>query len=157
MGFAATANTMVSNIIGQGREKEVMALVTKIVRCSFAISLLMFVLLNIWPEWFLSFYGREEDFIREAIPVVRVVSIALLMMSIGPVWLNAVTGTGNTAVNLWIEMITLLVYVIYVYFTLEYFRMPITWGWASEWVYWLSMFMMAWFYMKSGKWKGRNF
>lgn len=155
--FAATANTMVSNIIGQGRENEVMALVMRIVRCSFAISLLMFLLLNIWPEWFLSFYGREDDFIREAIPVVRVVSIALLMMSIGPVWLNAVTGTGNTTVNLWIEMITLLIYVIYVYFTLEYFRMPITWGWASEWVYWLSMFVMAWFYMKSGKWKGRNF
>jgi len=154
--FAATTNTMVSNIIGQGREGEVLSVVMKIVRCSFAISLLLFVLLNFWPEWFLSFYGQEEDFIRDAIPVVRVVSIALLMMSFGPVWLNAVTGTGNTTVNLRIEMITLFVYVIYVYLVLEYFNLPITWGWASEWVYWLSMFSMAYFYMKSGKWKGKG-
>ena len=154
--FASTTNTMVSNIIGQGRENEVMGLVMKIVRCSFSISLVLFLLLNFWPEWFLSFYGQEESFIRDAIPVVRVVSIALLMMSFGPVWLNAVTGTGNTTVNLWIEMITLFVYVIYVYLVLEYYRMPITWGWASEWVYWLSMFTMAWLYMKSGKWRGKS-
>lgn len=155
--FASTANTMVSNIIGQGREDEVMSLVMRIVRVSFSISVVLFLLLNFWPEWFLSFYGQEESFIRDAIPVVRVVSIALLMMSFGPVWLNAVTGTGNTSVNLWIEMITLLIYVIYVYLVLEYYRMPITWGWASEWVYWLSMFSMAYFYMRSGRWKGKTF
>src|SRR5690606_17654526 len=40
--FAATTNTMVSNIIGQGREGEVLSVVMKIVRCSFAISLLLF-------------------------------------------------------------------------------------------------------------------
>jgi putative MATE family efflux protein len=154
--FAATANTMVSNIIGQGREGEVLPLVMRIVRCSFVISLVLFLLLNIWPEWFLSFYGQDKDFISDAIPVVRVISIALLMMSFGPVWLNAVTGTGNTTINLWIEMITLFIYVIYVYLVLEYYRMPITWGWASEWVYWLSMFSMAYFYMKSGRWRGKN-
>ncbi|MGC1242784.1 MAG: MATE family efflux transporter [Chryseosolibacter sp.] len=155
--FGATANTMVSNIIGQGRESEVMGLVMKIVRCSFLLSLILFLLLNFWPEWFLSFYGQEDDFIRDAIPVMRVVSIALLMMSFAPVWLNAVTGTGNTTVNLWIEMITLFLYVIYVYVVLEYLRMPITWGWASEWVYQLSMFSMAYFYMRSGKWKNKVF
>ncbi|MEX1241206.1 MAG: MATE family efflux transporter [Cyclobacteriaceae bacterium] len=154
--FGATTNTMVSNIIGQGRQDEVMALVMRIVKVSFSISLIMFLLLNFWPEWFLSFYGQDEDFIRDAIPVVRVVSIALLMMSFGPVWLNAVTGTGNTTVNLLIEMITLTIYVIYVYVVLEYYRMPITWGWASEWVYWLSMFSMAYYYMRSGRWRDKS-
>lgn len=154
--FASATNTMVSNIIGQGKEEEVMGLVKRIARCSFSISLVMFILLNSRPEWFLSFYGQSEDFIREAIPVVRVVSIALLMMSIGPVWLNAVTGTGNTTVNLLIEMVTLILYVIYVYLILEYYRMPLTWGWASEWVYWLSMYSMAYFYMKSGRWKNQK-
>ncbi|HEU5146464.1 MAG TPA: MATE family efflux transporter [Chryseosolibacter sp.] len=154
--FASTTNTMVSNIIGQGREDEVLRLVMRIVRSSFAISLFLFALLNFWPEWFLSFYGQDEAFIRDAIPVVRVVSIALLMMSFGTVWLNAVTGTGNTTVNLWIEMITLVIYVVYVYVVLEYYNMPITWGWASEWVYWTSMFVMAVSYMRSGKWRGKS-
>ena len=78
------------------------------------------------------------------------------MMSVGTVWLNAVTGTGNTMVNLRIEFITLIVYSLYTYFVLEYWNMPITWGWGSEWVYWISMFSMAFAYMRSGKWKGKK-
>lgn len=151
--FASTTNTMVSNIIGQGRQDEVIPLIKRIVKISFGICLVIFALLNLAPELFLSFYGQGEEFVQYAIPVVRVVSVALLMMSFGTIWLNAVTGTGNTVVNLTIEIITLVLYSVYVYFVLEYFDLPITWGWGSEWVYWLSMFTMAWLYMRSGKWK----
>jgi MATE family multidrug resistance protein len=153
--FASTTNTMVSNIIGQGRTEEVLPLIRRISGISFAISLVIFICLNLVPHWFLSFYGQGDDFIRDAIPVVRIVSIALLLMSVGTVWLNAVTGTGNTVVNLRIEFITIFIYCGYVYIVLEYLHLPITWGWGSEWVYWLSMFSMAFFYIRSGKWKAK--
>lgn len=154
--FASTTNTMVSNIIGQGRHDEVIPLINRIVKISFSICLAIFTLLNIWPQWFLSFYGQGDEFIAYAIPVVRVVSIAILFMSVGTIWLNAVTGTGNTVVNLTIEAITIVVYCIYVYVTLEHLNLSIVWGWGSEWVYWLSMFSMAYFYMKSGRWKAKQ-
>ncbi|MBT1709812.1 MATE family efflux transporter [Fulvivirgaceae bacterium PWU5] len=154
--FASTTNTMVSNIIGQGRTPEVVPLIKRISGISFAISLVIFICLNLVPHWFLSFYGQGDDFIREAIPVVRIVSIALLLMSVGTVWLNAVTGTGNTVVNLRIEFITIFIYCGYVYIVLEYLNLPITWGWGSEWVYWTSMFSMAFFYIRSGKWKAKT-
>lgn len=154
--FASAANTMVSNIIGQGKEDEVLPLIRRIVTVSFSISLILFLMLNYRPEWFLSFYGQGDDFIRDAIPVIRIVSLALLMMSFGTIWLNSVTGTGNTSVNLGIELVTIVIYCLYVYLTLEYFNMSIVWGWASEWVYWLSMFTMAFFYMRSGRWKGKK-
>lgn len=153
--FASTANTMVSNIIGQGRQDEVIGLVKRIAGISLSISGVIFILLNIVPELFLSIYGQGPEFIAEAIPVVRIVSVALLLMSVGTVWLNSVTGTGNTVVNLTIETITIVVYCAYVYITLEYLKLPITWGWASECVYWISMFGMAYFYMRSGKWKNK--
>ncbi len=153
--FAATTNSMVSNIIGQGRTEEVLPLIRKVVRLSVSISLLLFVFINLFPTFFLSFYGQDQAFIQEAIPVVRIVSLALVMMSFGTIWLNAVTGTGNSKVNLMIELITIIIYCVYVYLVLEYWNMPITWGWGSEWVYWISMFSMAYLYMKSGKWKGK--
>lgn len=154
--FAATANTMVSNIIGQGRQNEVIGLVKRIAGISLSISGVIFIMLNLVPHWFLGFYGQGPEFIAEAIPVVRIVSVALLLMSVGTVWLNSVTGTGNTVVNLTIESITIVVYCAYVYIVLEYLNLPITWGWGSEWVYWVSMFSMAWFYMRSGKWKNKT-
>jgi Na+-driven multidrug efflux pump len=153
--FAATTNSMVSNIIGQGLKDEVLPLVRRIVKVSFSISFIIFLFLVIKPEWFISFYGQGPDFIEDAVPVVHVVSVALLMMSFSTVWLNAVTGTGNTKVNLMIELVTIVIYCIYVYLILEYWNLPITWGWGSEWVYWISMFSMAFLYMRSGKWKDR--
>lgn len=153
--FAATTNTMVSNLIGQGRTEEVIPLIYRIARVSLSFSAAIAILLNLFPYVFLSFYGRDAQFITEALPVLRIVSAALLMMAFSVVWLNAVTGTGNTVVNLGIETITILLYSVYVYVTLEYFNLPITWGWISEWVYWLSMFSMAFFYLRSGRWKGK--
>lgn len=154
--FAATTNAMVSNIIGQGRQGEVIPLIKKIALISFSISASISVILNIWPALFLSFYGQGPEFIAAGIPVVRIVSVALLMMSFSTVWLNAVTGTGNTVVNLVIEMVTIIMYSAYVYIVLEVWNMPITWGWASEWVYWSSMFVMSFFYIRSGKWKNKE-
>ena len=135
--FAATANTMVSNVIGQKREDEVFPLIRRIAFTSTMFSIPGILLLNIKPEWFLAFYNQGEGFVEYAIPVVRVVSVALLMMAFSTVWLNSVTGTGNTVVNLTIEGITIVVYSAYVYIVLEYLQLSIAWGWVSEWVYWV--------------------
>lgn len=154
--FASTTNTMVSNIIGQGRQDEVLSLIKRIAGISFLVAACAFVLLNIDPEFFLSIYGQGEAFIREGVPVVRIISIALLLMSVGTVWLNAVTGTGNTMVNLVIESVTIVLYSVYVYLILEYWKLPITWGWVSEWLYWISMFTMSYLYFRSDRWKNKN-
>ncbi|MCA6408969.1 MAG: MATE family efflux transporter [Cytophagales bacterium] len=151
--FAATTNTMVSNVIGQGKQEEVMPLVKRIAKVSAAFSLTLIVVLNIFPGALLSMFGQGEDFIAYATPVLRVVSSALFLQSFSVVWLNAVTGSGNTVVNLIIEIVTLFAYTLYVYLVLEVWNMSIIWGWVSEWVYWICMFSMAFWYMRSGRWK----
>ena len=153
--FASTTNTMVSNIIGQKKEHEVLPLIMRISKLSFSISLLVVILMNLFPEIILSVFGQSDSFIADAIPVMRIVSIALLLMSFSTVWLNAVTGTGNTLVNLTIETVTIFIYIIYVYLILVKWYLPITWGWVSEIVYWVSMFSMACWYILSGRWKGK--
>ncbi|NOS54911.1 MAG: MATE family efflux transporter [Cyclobacteriaceae bacterium] len=151
--FAATTNTMVSNVIGQGKHEEVMPLVKRIAKVSASFSITLIVILNIFPGALLSMFGQGEDFIAYATPVLRVVSSALFLQSFSVVWLNAVTGSGNTVVNLIIEIVTLFAYVVYVYLVLEVWNMSITWGWVSEWVYWICMFSMAFWYMRSERWK----
>ena len=154
--FAATTNTMVSNIIGQGMQDRVIELIKKILRISVSITFCVFLLLNIFPGIFLSIYGQDQAFIREGIPVLRVVSSALVMMSVSTVWLNAVTGTGSTRVNLQIEVITIIVYCLYVWIVLDVLKLSIVVGWMSEWVYWGFIFILSYLYIKSGKWKGRK-
>ncbi|HEX2535441.1 MAG TPA: MATE family efflux transporter [Chitinophagaceae bacterium] len=151
--FAATTNSMVSNVIGQGRADEVIQLVGKIIRLSFGLALVIFVLLNAVPEWYLSIYGQEGEFIRTGVPVLRVVSVGMLLMSFATVWLNAVTGTGKSRVTFLIELVTIILYSVYVYAVLEWQHLSIVWGWMSEWLYWLLLFSLSYWYLRKGKWK----
>lgn len=153
--FAATANTMVSNVIGQGKKDQVIVLIRKIVRISVSISLVVAIVLNLFPSVFLKIYGQGEAFVDEAIPVVRIVSSALLFMSFATVWLNAVTGTGNSRITLFIEFMAIVVYSIYVYLVLKVFNLPITIGWMSEYLYWSVLFIASFLYIRSGRWKDK--
>jgi putative MATE family efflux protein len=154
--FAATANTMVSNVIGQNLQEQVPRLINRIMFWSLGFASLVCLFLNIFPHAFLSIYGQGEDFITEAIPVLRIVSSALLFMSISVVWMNAVTGTGNSKMNLVSEFAAITFYCIYVYTVLEKMNLPLVWGWASEWIYWTTIFVPSFWYIRSGRWKNRK-
>ena len=154
--FAATTNMMVSNIIGQDLHHRVIELILKIMKLSTGFALLVFIVLNISPAFFLQVYGQGSDFINAAIPVVRVVSAALVFMSASVIWLNAITGTGNTRINLLIEIIALVLYCIYAYTVLQKLFLPITWGWGAEWVYWTVIFTCSFIYLQSGRWKKKK-
>ncbi|NCW12243.1 MAG: MATE family efflux transporter [Chitinophagia bacterium] len=154
--FAATANTMVSNVIGQGKQDEVKKLIRKIMFWSLGFATMVCLLLNIFATSFLSIYGQGPEFIHEAIPVLRIVTIALLIMSASTIWLSAVTGTGQSKITLSIEFVAIIIYIIYIYTTLEYFNLPISIGWMSEIIYWISLLLPSYLYIRSNKWKNKK-
>ena len=153
--FAAASNAMVSNIIGQKRNEDVIPLIHKIVRLAISIAAVLCILINIMPALFLSVYGQGDAFITDGIPVLRVVSIAMVIQPAATIWLNAVVGTGNSKKNLQTEALAIAVYVIYVWLILEVYQLPIVFGWMSEWIYWIILFTPSFLYMKSNKWKGK--
>jgi len=144
---------MVSNVIGQGKRHKVQPLLVKIMSISTGVTLVFCLLINLFPRVLLSVFGQNESFIQHAVPVVRVLTVAIVIMSFGTVWINAVTGTGNSRITLLIEVITIILYCIYIWLVLEKFFLPITYGWMSEWLYWTSLFIFSWLYIRSDKWK----
>lgn len=151
--FASTSNAMVSNIIGQGKKDNVLFLIGKIARLSFIFTASLCLVINLFPGIFLRIYGRDPGFIADAIPVLRVVSVALLLMSVSTVWLNGVTGTANTRINLAIEIVAITFYCIYVYLVLRVWHLSLEWAWASEFLYWTVLFTLSYIYLQSGRWK----
>ncbi len=151
--FASATNSMVSNIIGQGKSDQVIRLIKKIMWLSFALTFLLCSLINIFPDLFLDIYGRDQSFTDEAIPVIRMVSAGILIMSFATVWLNAVTGTGKTRVNLAIEIIAIILYTTYIYLVLRVWNLGLVWAWGSELVYWSTLFSLSYWYIRSGRWK----
>ena len=153
--FASTSNAMVSNIIGQGKQDQVIFLIKKIAGLSFAFTVTLCLLINIFPDIFLTLYGRDKDFMNDAIPVIRIVSIGLLFMSVATVWLNGVTGTGNTKINLAIEIVAIILYSIYIYFVLHVWNLSLVWAWSSEMLYWVVLLTLSYLYLHRGKWRNK--
>ena len=154
--FAATTTTMVSNIIGQNMQDKVIELIHKIMRWSFGFAFIIAIMINVFAAQFLSIYGQGEGFLTEGIPVLRIVSIALLFMSVSTIWLSAVTGTGQSKVTLLIEFAAIIIYIVYNYLVLEYYQLPITYGWFSEIIYWLSLLLPSFFYIRTMRWKDKK-
>ncbi len=151
--FAATSNTMVSNIIGQGLHEKVTLLVKKIITLSLGSTIILLLPIQFFASDLLSIFNQDPAFLQLAIPVFRVVCTAIVFMSVATVCLNAVTGTGNTKINLLIEIFTIVLYCIYIYTVMEVYNLSIIWGWGSEWVYWLTILTLSSLYLNSGNWK----
>jgi len=151
--FAGTCNVMVSNLMGQRREDKVIEAINKIMMWSFALCCCMCAAINIFPGVFFSLFGQGEEFVKEGIPVVRIVTTGLLFMSIANIWLNGVTGTGKTKVNLLIEIIAISLYLVYTWYFMKLHYISLQVAWSNEFIYWTSIFIMAFLYLKSGRWK----
>jgi MATE family multidrug resistance protein len=154
--FASTANSMASNIIGQGRQNEVIDLIKKILTISLSLAFFIVVVLNIFPGAFLSLFGQGDLFVKEGIPVLRVVSTALLLSSIATIFLSTVTASGNTRITFMIEAGAIVTYCAYIYIVLEHFHYSIVIGWISEWIYWLCLLIPSFLYLRSNKWRNKT-
>lgn len=151
--FASTTNMMVSNLIGQGLQNKVVTAINKIMMLSVTATFIMVGLLNLFPVYFLQIFGQTDTFVYEAIPVIRIISMGMLGMSIATIWLNAVTGTGKTKMNLFIELIAVICYLIYIYLVMVKWRLSLAMAWTNEFIYWTVIFSIAFWYIKSGRWK----
>jgi multidrug resistance protein, MATE family len=150
--FASTSNTMVSNLIGQGLENKVVKAIDKIMWFSIGTTLCILAILNIFPDHFLGLFGQDKLFVKAALPVIRVVSLGMIMMSIASIWLNAVTGTGKTKMNLVIEIAAILFYLIYTFVIVKKLHLSLAVVWSNELVYWLLIFLVSFWFIKKGNW-----
>jgi multidrug resistance protein, MATE family len=151
--FSGTCNTMVSNLIGQGKYDKVQLAIGKIMLLSICSAVGMALFMNLFPHLFFSLFGQGEEFINAATPVMRMVTAGILMMSMGNIWLNGVTGTGKTRVNLAIELVAITIYLAYTWYVMRYNYTTLAMGWSNELVYWASIFIMAFSFFKWGKWR----
>jgi len=154
--LATTCNTMVSNIIGQGKPRQVIGVILKIGKLSFVYALILCVLLLLFSGEFLSLYSKDASLISFTIPSLRVIVVATLIMSLSTVAFNGVVGTGNTLVNLTMEISCVGAYLVYCYFVINKWHSELYLCWGSEFVYWTLLLIASAFYLRSGRWRGKE-
>lgn len=151
--FAATSNTIISRLIGEGRSNEVMPTLYKILRLSLLSIIPLILICLIFPQFMLSIYTNNQDLILAAIPSVYVIAVGAVAICIGAMFLDAVSGTGNTMKALILETIILVLYTIYICIIAYYIKAEIHIVWTSEVVYGFLLAAICWSYMKFANWR----
>lgn len=151
--FGSATNTIISNIIGQGKLHLIKKTLLKISLISGTGIFFFVLIINMWPSLFLDLYGLGPEFVREAIGPLRVVTVAMLILGMGVIMLNAVIATGKTVVVFWIEFAGIATYLVYIYTVMEIINAEHVVAWMSEWVYWLLLFTLSFLYLWKGNWR----
>lgn len=153
--LASSCNTIVGNVIGQGKQRLVIPVIMRAIKLAVIYAIGLGLILVIFPHQFLTLYRDDADLVLFAIPSLRVVAVSSVLMAVATVMFNGVMGTGNTRVNLIIEIVCVTSYIIYCYVVIERLRLPLAWAWASEFVYWGVLIILSLLYLRTGKWKGK--
>ncbi len=154
--LATTSNTLVSNTLGAGQKDKVIPLIWQIVRLAMVISGVFMLFVFLFPETVLSIYTSNPDLVKASIPSLFVVMAVLPVISLGNVFFNSVSGTGNTRTALAIEITTLTIYVGYMWLVTSHLKASLAVCWTTELVYAGFIFLFSYWYMKKGNWQNRK-
>ena len=149
--FAATANTLTSRIIGEGKSDEVMAMLWKVVKNGVLCSFVLTIVTSIIPEVILQIYTDDPNLAAAAVPSVFVINIATILGAIGMVYFEAVSGTGNTSAAMALEFGVLIAYLFYAYIMTK--TSTIAGVWTVECFYNSAMGLIAFFYIWKANWR----
>ncbi|MBL0049454.1 MAG: MATE family efflux transporter [Bacteroidetes bacterium] len=148
VGFSSATNTLVSNLIGQGRQSEVFLMIKKIAFLSFAFTLALTLLNLLNPRIALSVFTNDSNLIEATLGSLYVICGSLLLFSVTAVLLSSVSGSGNTMASLIIETLTIAFYLLATWFAVQLMHWPIELVWCVEYVYFAFMGMLSVWYLK---------
>lgn len=151
--FSSTTNTLVSNIIGQGKHDLVLPTIRKISYFTLSTVMLMLVPLLFIPGWLIRVYTPDPALIAESIPSLYVIFGAMLLFAAGQNMFSGVSGTGNTRDALFIEGIILIIYLIFTWLIGIKWQQPITIVWFCEYIYFGLLGVFSYFYLRSKRWQ----
>ncbi len=146
--LGSTTNTMVSNVMGQGQKENVVKVWKKLMKISFLAALFIALILQVFPKQLFHLFSEDAVYVDAAIPVIRVVSIAMIIMSISVICLNTVIGSGNAKYSLFIEIATIILYCLFTIIVMEVLKVPIAIAWTNEWLYWGAMLILSVWYIR---------
>lgn len=155
-GFASAVNTLVGWVIGEGREGEVFRVLKKVVVLSFFSVLFLVGLILISPEKIIQIYTNNLSLVTDTLPVLYVICGSALVIAVGFILFNGVSGTGKTNISLSLEIATLTVYLLYSFLLIKFFDTTVAQIWTAEYVYGSLLAVFSFFYLKSGRWKGHG-
>lgn len=156
IAISDTTSSMVSNLLGSGKEKsEIWLACKRAIRLTYMIGIPFLLLSALFPTVLLQIYTNSQELVQAALPTMYIMLLGYLLSAPGLVLFNAVSGTGNTSRSMKIMLITISIYVVYVVVMVMYLQVDVAIAWTSEYIYGGMLLLLSYLYLKSGNWNKR--
>lgn len=123
---------------------------------SMGITIGVMAIVSAFPRTMIRIYTDDPSLISDTVLPFYVLVSSLPIYCLGSVFFNSVSGTGNTRTALKFEIITLSFYLSYMWFVIIHMRFSVAVAWTTEHLYWISLAILSFIYLRSGKWKERQ-
>ena len=156
IAYATTCSTLVSNLIGADDARYVRGTLGQCIRMTYLFELPLILFFVLFPTVVLHIYTDMPDLVAASVPSLFVLCSAYLLIVPGNIYFQTVSGTGNTRMAFLLELVTLLIYIVYVVVMVFWLRVDVALCWTTEHVYALGILLFSATYMRKGKWADKK-
>jgi|TARA_R110000737_G_scaffold182215_1_gene205579 MATE family multidrug resistance protein len=151
-GFAATTKTYVSQYLGGDRKNEIAVIQKRVRQLTMLFLFLIFHGALFYPETLIKLINPDPLYIKESAKILRMVSPSIFLFGFVNVYYQTINGSGNTNITLYIESICVILYLTCAYLFIKVLNFPIFYIWTVEYVYFGSLGLMSYMYLKRKVW-----
>ncbi len=151
-GFSECSNSMVSNLLGQKRSSDIVPLAHKIMKFSFVGTGVVVLICLLFKEMLFQLVSSDELLNAAAEGSFYVICLATLSFSLAMIAIACISGTGATSAAMKIEMVSLGIYLTYVFMFTHIYPSSLEIVWFAEVFYWSTLGLIGYAYLRAGKW-----
>ena len=149
--FATTTGSLVSNLIGAGEGYRLFAVCRKVLKLGYAVGFPLVVMALLGNHWIIGFYTHQTLLARQAVIPFVVMLLNYTFALPGYVYIHAVTGTGDTRTAFVFQVVTILVYLFYIYLLSQWQQVSLAVYMTAEYLFVILLAFQSVIYLKRNR------
>jgi len=152
-GFAATTKTYISQYLGRKDYDSILRIQKRIALLSVGFLFLFCHGAFFYPKTYILLINPEEEYVQKSAEILQYIAASIFIFSLSSVLFQTINGSGNTRITFLIEIICVGIYMISSYIFIKVLKTDIYWVWTVEYIYFISLGVFSFMYLRLSNWK----
>jgi len=146
--LATITGSFVSNLIGEGKNEYIIPLCNRIIRLGYFIGIPLIMMSFIFYKYLIGIYTSNHLLISEASNPFIVMLLNYFFAVPSYVYCNVVMGMGKTKTALYFQLVTIVVYVVYLYLISHVYEVALAVYWLAEYIFVIVLLLLSFLYVR---------
>ncbi len=150
-GYAGTTKTYIAQYAGAKMFDKIPLIQKKMQRLALISLVIVFHGSILYPEKLISIITDKPDEIVKSAQILMYISGSILVYGISSVYFQTIAGLGKTRYSFYIELLATFSYILSAYLFIKVWNLEIQYVWLVEYIYFISLGLASFIYLKSNK------